>query len=719
MRFLHGWILLLALSAHAQQSSFRFVVFGDFNGGGCARNARVQQVIDQVATEADVAFYVSTGDLIDGYRENGQITSCFATDPATIDPNSSCTGAPNGNVKAMLSPILDRTPVMGLGASFYPALGNHDDNWGSNWYPDLCGDGICNLYDQDGGTSEFTLLNRYITDHSPGAVCSLDPNTSDYPSYFYYRFSYGNSLFIMLRLNNDYGNMLSCNNLPASHASCAEYCSDPALFNDPARNSNCYSVHQYDWLREQLAQAQGQYEHIFVFGHAPLLGTGDSHGPTSEAPQLRALLEQYGVDMYINGHNHAYERSHPVKGQQVDAQGTVYLTVGVAGALTDGNTADQWFDAASYHNWASYGEQEKMTTYSVITVNGPAVSLQTKSLGLNWQVVDSAQYSQLGGGSDSAFSDGFEGQASAPGGNVPSIAGCSLFPADDLWNTPIDQAPVHPDSDAYIASIGASTPLHPDFGTQWAGQDIGIPYNIVPQGQTRVPVQFTYWDESDLEADQCNTAGAQDVGCYPIPDNPAIEGAPVDSGDRHVLVVEQGSCKLYETFATSRASGSWQAGSGAIWDLSQKQNRPAGWTSADASGLAILPGLVRYEEVMVTGQVNHALRFTLGNIRRAYIPPATHSDGQGGCSTALPAMGQRFRLKAGYDISGFSPPIQAILRAMKKYGIVLADTGSNLFITGEHHDNWDDDLLRELKQLTAGDFEAVYHGDAVVYGSCP
>ncbi len=316
--------------------------------------------------------------------------------------------------------------------------------------------------------------------------------------------------------------------------------------------------------------------------------------------------------------------------------------------------------------------------------------------------------------SETILVDGFEN----PPPPVPVIAGCPILPPDNMWNTPIDNAPLHPDSATYISYIGEGTSLHPDFGTSWAGQDIGIPFNVVPFGQARVPVSFLWWDESDLEANRCNTEGAQDTGCYPIPANPAIEGAPLDEGDRHVLVLEKGSCKLYETYATTRSPGYWTAGSGAIWNLGKNQQRPAGWTSADASGLAILPGLIRYNEVMIEGEIRHAIRFTLSSIRSAYIPPASHSDGRGGCSTDAPAMGQRFRLRADYDISSFSAPVQVILRAMKKWGIVLADTGSNMFISGEHHDDWDDGILAELRQVTAGDFEAVYTGDPVGYGSC-
>lgn len=302
-----------------------------------------------------------------------------------------------------------------------------------------------------------------------------------------------------------------------------------------------------------------------------------------------------------------------------------------------------------------------------------------------------------------------------PVSNVPEIAGCNIFPADNFWNTSVDDFPLHPDSTDYIASIGTDTNIHPDFGTTWNDNDIGISFDIIPASQSLVPIAFNYWDESDRDDKSCNPENDDTIGCYPIPVNPTIEGQPANEGDRHVLLLQQNTCMLYEIFAADKSSGSWTGGSGAIWDLSQNQVRPETWTSADASGLAILPGLLKYDEVYGEGEIEHAIRFTAGTIRRAYILPATHSDGQGGNSLLHPAMGQRFRLKADFDIAGFDPAIQKILRALKKYGMVLADTGSDMFMSGQHHDDWDNDLLRELRQVTAGDFEAVYNGDAISY----
>jgi hypothetical protein len=211
---------------------------------------------------------------------------------------------------------------------------------------------------------------------------------------------------------------------------------------------------------------------------------------------------------------------------------------------------------------------------------------------------------------------------------------------------------------------------------------------------------------------ECNSSHDQAIGCYPIPANPSIEGG----SDRHIILLQEGTCTLFEIFAAEKdAGGRWKGGSGAIWDLSQNQARPQGWTSADAAGLAILPGLVRYAEVAGSGEINHAIRITLSNIQSGYIRPASHSDGRGGHDPDLPPMGLRLRLKAEYDLSSFSAPIQKILRAMKRYGVVVADTGSDMFVSGQHHDNWDDDLLRELYRVTAGDFEALYTGEVIPY----
>lgn len=276
----------------------------------------------------------------------------------------------------------------------------------------------------------------------------------------------------------------------------------------------------------------------------------------------------------------------------------------------------------------------------------------------------------------------------------PQIAGCDVLPADSIWNTPIDTLPVHPRSAAYINTIGANENFHPDFGSGlYEGAPIGIPYVEVPGDQTKVSVAFEYDDESD-------------IGPYPIPPNPPIEGGPDSDGDRHILIIDRDNCLLYELFyAFPENDGSWSAGSGAIFDLSSHELRPDGWTSADAAGLPILPGLVRYDEV-ASGAIKHAIRFTVPETQRAYVWPARHyaSDIT---NLNYPPMGQRFRLKAEYDISGFAPEIQVILQAFKTYGIILADNGSAWFISGVPDDRWDNDTLRELRQLQGSDFEAV------------
>lgn len=280
-------------------------------------------------------------------------------------------------------------------------------------------------------------------------------------------------------------------------------------------------------------------------------------------------------------------------------------------------------------------------------------------------------------------------------GEPPEIAGCAIFPVDNIWNVPIDDLPVDPNSAAYIATIGADTGLHPDFGTEWAGAPIGIPFVDVPGSQATVPLTFTYVSESD-------------AGPYPIPPDAPIEGGPSSGGDRHVLVLERTSCTLYELYyAFPQDSGTWwTAGSGAIFDLDSHALRPDGWTSADAAGLPILPGLVRYDEVM-SGEIRHALRFTVPQTRNEYTWPARHH-ASGLTGSEYPPMGQRFRLRADYELSGFSAPVQVILMALKKYGMMLADNGSAWFISGAPNSNWDDGtLVTELGLVKGSDFEAV------------
>jgi hypothetical protein len=286
--------------------------------------------------------------------------------------------------------------------------------------------------------------------------------------------------------------------------------------------------------------------------------------------------------------------------------------------------------------------------------------------------------------------------ASPTGG--PTLAGCPVFPADHIWNVPVDSLPVDPNSDAFVNTIGANKIVHADFGSGvWppgSTSPIGIPYTTVPGSQPLVPITFDYDDESD-------------PGPYPIPPDAPIEGGPDGDGDRHVLVLERDNCVLYELFYAYPQNGgaSWTAGSGAIFDLTGYALRPAGWTSADAAGLAILPGLVRYDEV-AAGAIHHALRFTAPQTRRAYVWPARHY-ASNLTGPQYPPMGQRFRLKASFDLSGFSPEVQVILQALKSYGMMLADNGSAWYISGAPDPRWDNDVLHELDAVTGADFEAV------------
>lgn len=277
----------------------------------------------------------------------------------------------------------------------------------------------------------------------------------------------------------------------------------------------------------------------------------------------------------------------------------------------------------------------------------------------------------------------------------PSIAGCPIFPADNIWNTPIDNLPITVNSSAYIVTIGADKGVHPDFGSGlWEGAPIGIPYNIVPGTQPKVPVSFYYADESD-------------PGPYPIPPDAAIEGGPDSTGDRHVLVLDIDRCILYEMYsAYPNPDGSWYAGSGAIFDLVSNDLRPDGWTSSDAAGLPVIAGLVSYDEV-ASGEIGHAIRFTAPQTRRAYVWPARHY-ASSLTGTNYPPMGQRFRLKTEFDVSGFSPEVQVILRALKKYGMILADNGASWFITGVPDSRWNNDVLvSELRLVKGSDFEAI------------
>jgi len=285
------------------------------------------------------------------------------------------------------------------------------------------------------------------------------------------------------------------------------------------------------------------------------------------------------------------------------------------------------------------------------------------------------------------------GGAAATGS--PTIGGCPVFPANNAWNEKVNTVPVRSDSSTFISSISASgkTNLHPDFG---GGGAYGIPFMVVPATQPKVRINFTaYGDESD-------------PGPYPIPGNAPVEGGSASTGDRHVLVLQQGTCHLYELGRAFWRGTYWDADVGVNWNLKSNALRPLGWTSADAAGLPILPGLVRYSEV-AAGHVDHALRFTVSQTQKGYIFPATH-DASSSTNAALPPMGLRLRLKASFSLAGFHGQSLVILKALKTYGMIVADNGSSWYITGAADPRWNDDDLDQLKTVPGSAFEVVNTG---------
>ena len=286
---------------------------------------------------------------------------------------------------------------------------------------------------------------------------------------------------------------------------------------------------------------------------------------------------------------------------------------------------------------------------------------------------------------------------------VPTVGGCQIFPADNAWNTNISNYPVDPNSANYINAIlndgSGNTNLHPDFGED---PTYGIPFTIVPSAQPLVPMSFTYASESD-------------PGPYPFPPNAPIEGGASSSGDRHVLVLQQGTCKLYETWSSypQNNGASWSAGSGALFNLNSDTLRPDGWTSADAAGLPILPALVKCQEV-ATGAIDHALRVTFSVTQGGYIHPATH-DASGSSNANYPPMGLRLRLKSSFNIASFNPTAKIILTAMQQYGMFVADNGADWYFQGEGTGNnasscWNDNDLDQLKTVPGSAFEVVQTG---------
>jgi len=320
-----------------------------------------------------------------------------------------------------------------------------------------------------------------------------------------------------------------------------------------------------------------------------------------------------------------------------------------------------------------------------------------------------------GGGSGSGGGNNQSACSAMSAGQGASLNGFRPFSSASLWNQDISGAAVDPNSSAIINFIGSSVGMHADFGSgQYQGSNIGIPYSVVSGTQAPVSITFTaYGSESD-------------PGPMPLPGNAPIEGDPnPGNGDRHVLVLDNSNCFLYELYgAAPNGNGSWNAASAAVWDLLSDGNtqRPWTWTSADAAGLPIFPGLVRYDEV-AAGQIPHAIRVTLQDSRAAAVLPASHWAANSTSANA-PPMGMRMRLKANYDISGFSPQVQVILSAMKKYGLIMADNGSSMYISGAPDSRWDNDALHDLGQVPASAFEVVkmdtvYTASNVPQGAAP
>lgn len=289
-------------------------------------------------------------------------------------------------------------------------------------------------------------------------------------------------------------------------------------------------------------------------------------------------------------------------------------------------------------------------------------------------------------------------------GPVVPGTNCPMFPATSHWHAKVAGLPILANSSAIVSTVGASAGLKADFGSGlWDGGPIGIPYVVVPGTQPKVRVTFGYDDESD-------------PGPYPVPAKPPIEGGASSDGDRHVLIVDKGACKLYELYdAHPTSTSAWTAGSGAVWNLRSNALRPAGWTSADAAGLPILPGLVRYDEV-ASGRIDHAIRMTVPVSRNAYVWPARHKAGSTSSANA-PAMGQRFRLKSSVREADFPASVRPIIRALKTYGAINADNGSAWYLSGVPDPRWNNDALATLRRIPGSSFQAVDASGLVVSSS--
>lgn len=306
------------------------------------------------------------------------------------------------------------------------------------------------------------------------------------------------------------------------------------------------------------------------------------------------------------------------------------------------------------------------------------------------------------GSACSGTRSGEHGASDAGAVAAPAVGACRVFPEDNPWNLDVSSLPVHPDSDVYIDSIGRDDHVHPDFGTEWQGAPIGIPFVEVGASQPRVPIRFVaYGDESD-------------PGPYPVPLDAPVEGGAGSDGDRHVIAIDTADCALYELYRAFPEADGWRADSGAAFDLTRNDEHPYTFTSADAAGLPIFPGLVRYEEVMLGKALRHAVRFTASRTRRAVIPPARHHAGAAD-DPSLPPMGLRLRLKASHDCSGYSEPARIICAGLKRHGLLLADNGSDWYLSGSPDPRWDDDALSDLKRITGAAFEVVQTGAVRTY----
>jgi hypothetical protein len=284
----------------------------------------------------------------------------------------------------------------------------------------------------------------------------------------------------------------------------------------------------------------------------------------------------------------------------------------------------------------------------------------------------------------------------ASAARLPHAPRCPVFPRDNAWNERVDRLPVAPDSARIVASIGLGGGVHADFGSgRYQGRPIGIPFDVVSRRTRRSHVRFDYADESNRVR-------------YPIPRGVHIEGGAGADGDRHALLVDRDACKLYELFALAREGERWTAGSGATWSLRSNKLRPRGWTSADAAGLPILPGLARYDEVR-RGRIDHALRFTVSKTRSAFVFPARHF-ASSLSDPALPRMGERLRLRRDVDLSRLPRQARIVARALKEYGMLVADNGADWYLSGAPNRGWDNDALHQLGGITGADFEVVRPG---------